>query len=170
MRLKNLLLIFLAVALILLALWSAMQVTGSGAWSAFDFALAGALLLGAGLAYAWVASRSGSGAYRAGAGLAVAAALLLTWGSLALGVIGSEDHPANLMYAGVLAVLIAGALVARFRAGGLARALALTALTQALVTALALAAVPGVETLEVLGLNAFFIALWLGSAWLFRRA
>lgn len=40
----------------------------------------------------------------------------------AVGIVGSEDNPANLMYGGVLAVGIVGAVIARFRAEGMARA------------------------------------------------
>ncbi|MGH6910342.1 MAG: hypothetical protein ACREEG_09165, partial [Phenylobacterium sp.] len=65
----------------------------------------------------------------------------------------------------VLAVGIVGAGVARFQPAGMARALIATALAQAVVSAIALAA--GVATLA---LNAGFIGLWLGSAWLFRKA
>ena len=55
---------------------------------------------------------------------------MLVWINLAVGIIGSEDNPANLMYGGVLAVGVAGAVAARFRPGGMARALAATALAQ----------------------------------------
>ena len=41
-------------------------------------------------------------------------------------IIGSEDHPANRMYHGVLAVGFLGALIARFRPRGMALALVAT--------------------------------------------
>jgi hypothetical protein len=50
--------------------------------------------------------------------------------NLAVGVIGTEDDPANLMYVGVLAVGIIGAIIARFRPHGMARTLFATALAQ----------------------------------------
>jgi hypothetical protein len=53
------------------------------------------------------------------------------------------------------------------------RALFATALAQALVAATALAAglgSPGSGPLEIVALNGFFTALWLISAWLFRKA
>jgi len=112
-------------------------------------------------------------AYRAAVGLAVATALLLVWVNGAVGIIGSEDNPANLMYGGVLAVGIIGALIARFQPHGMARALFATALAQALVAVIALVGglgLPYSPPLELLGLNGFFIALFVGSTWLFRRA
>jgi hypothetical protein len=53
-------------------------------------------------------------AYRAAVGVAIAAAFILVWMNLAVGIIGSEDNPANLMYGGVLAIGIIGAVIARF--------------------------------------------------------
>ena len=113
-------------------------------------------------------------AYRAAVGVALAVAFLLAWVNLAVGIIGSEDELANLMYVGVLAVGIVGAVVARFRPRGMARALFATALAQALVAVIALVfglgsgSPPGV--LGILALNGFFVALFLGSALLFRYA
>jgi hypothetical protein len=104
----------------------------------------------------------------------VAAALLLVWTVGAVGVIGEEGDRADLMYGGVLAVGIIGAIIARFRPHGMARALLATALAQALVAVIALIAgkhqAPISSVFEILGVNGFFVALFVGSAWLFRRA
>src|SRR5918998_5630286 len=111
--------------------------------------------------------------YRLAVGVALAAASILAWLSLGVGIIGRDGDPANLMYFGVLAVGIIGALVARFRPRGMARALVATALAQASVGALAIfggLGRPYSGPLELLGLNGFFVALFVGSAWLFRRA
>jgi hypothetical protein len=76
-------------------------------------------------------------AYRSIVGVALAAAFLLVWVNLAVGIIGTEDYLANVMYVGVLAVGIIGAIIARFRPHGMARALFATALAQALVAVIA---------------------------------
>jgi hypothetical protein len=160
-------------ALILMLPLLAMQFTDEVAWDLTDFAVAGALLFGAGLAYQLLARKTDNVAYRAAVGVAVAAALTLVWANLAVGLIGSEDNPANLMYVGVLAVGIIGALVARFRSRGMARVLLATALAQASVAVIALIAglgSPSSGPLEILAVNGFFVALFAGSAWLFRRA
>ncbi len=139
----------------------------------FDFAIAGALLFGTGLTYELVARTRGTIAYRAAAGIACAAALLLVWMNLAMGLIGSEDHPANLMYAGVLAALLIGVTIARFEPRAMARALVGTALAQALVPMIAMIiwGLPvSSSVVEVFGLTAFFVALWVASALLFRHA
>ena len=114
-----------------------------------------------------------STAYRSAVGVALAAALMLVWLSLGVGIIGADGDPANLMYFGVLAVGIFGALVARFRPRGMARALVAVAFAQALVAGIAIVAGlgrPWSGPLELLLLNGFFVSLFAGSAWLFRRA
>ena len=78
------------------------------------------------------------------------------------------------MFGGVLAVGIAGAVIARLQPHGMARALVATALAQASVAMVALAAgwgsaEPGWPG-DILFLTGFFAALWVGSALLFRKA
>ncbi|HSL22477.1 MAG TPA: hypothetical protein VK886_13165 [Vicinamibacterales bacterium] len=111
--------------------------------------------------------------YRLAAVIAVVAALMLVWLSLGVGIIGRDGDPANAMYFGVLAVGIIGALIARFRAPGMARALFGMALAQTAVAAIALIGGlgrPWSGPLELTLLNGFFVAMFAGSAWLFRRA
>ena len=165
--------VLLGAALILLLPLSAMQFTDEVVWNLADFAVAGGLLVGTGLLYEAAGRRTRNIAYRAAAGVALAAALLLVWINLAVGIIGDEGNPANAMYIGVLAVGVAGALIARFQPHGMARALLATALAQALITVITLSAgfaAPASGPLEILMLNGCFVALFVGSAWLFRHA
>jgi hypothetical protein len=111
------------------------------------------------------AREGGTFGYRAGVGVAAAAALLLIWLSLALGT--EDDNSGGLMYLGVL-VLGVGAVVTRLRPQGMVRVLLATALAQAVVAGIAMIAWG--QYVEFLLLNGFFIALWVGSALLFRRA
>ena len=57
-------------------------------------------------------------AFRFANGLAVTAACLLIWLSLGVGIIGKDDDPANMMYFGVIAVGIIGAIIFAFSAHG----------------------------------------------------
>ena len=112
-------------------------------------------------------------AYRSAVGVALAAAFILVWLSLGVGIIGADGDPSNMMYFGVLAVGIIGAIIARFRAHGMARALFAMALAQALVAVIALIfglGLPWSPPVEILALNGFFVALFVGSALLFRYA
>lgn len=111
--------------------------------------------------------------YRSAIGLALGAAFILVWLSLGVGIIGRDGDPANLMYFGVLAVGITGAVMARLQPHGMARTLLAMAFAQALIAAIALIAglgLPWSGPLEILLLNGFFVALFAGSAWLFQRA
>ncbi len=154
-----------AVALILMVPLVAMQFTNEVVWDETDFIVAGVLLFGTGLAYELVARKGGTIAYRSAVSVALAAALLLVWMHLA---VATEDDSPGLLLFGVLVVGIIGAIIARFRPHGMARALFATALAQALAAVIAMIAWE--QYFEVLILNGFFIALWVGSALLFRRA
>lgn len=163
----------LATAFILLLPLLAMQITNEMNWTLFDFAVAGALIFGTGLTYQLVARKAGSFAYRFAVGVALAAAFLLVWLNLGVGVIGSEDDPANLMYGGVLAVGFIGAIIAELRPQGMARALFATALAQAVVAVIALIfglGAPWSGPGQIVFLNGFFVTLFVGSALLFRSA
>lgn len=113
-------------------------------------------------------------AYKSAVGLALAAAFLLFWVNGAVGIIGAARNDANLMYGGVLAVGIIGAIIARYQPHGMAGALFATALAQTLVAVIALIAGLGstapIWPWDVLILTGFFAALWVGSALLFRKA
>ena len=160
----------LATAFVLLIPLLAMQITDEVAWNLADFVFAGALIFGTGLAYVLMVSKAGNTAYRAAVGVALAAAFLLVWVN---GAVGITDSDADSMYVGVLAVGIVGAIIARLRPSGMARAMFATALAQASVAAIALIAgiVPTYNSaFEVLGITGFYVALFVGSALLFRHA
>jgi hypothetical protein len=135
-------------------------------WGPEDFGSAAALVLGVGVTYEIAVRTTRDGAYRAGVAVALAGAFVLLWANAAVGVIGSEDNPANLMFFAVPAVAILGALLARFRPHGMALAMAATAAAQVTVAAIALIAGLGFTG----PITVFFTGLWLTSAWLFRKA
>jgi len=134
-------------------------------WTAFDFACMAFLLGSVGLGFELVARKSNSAPYRVAAGVAILAAFLLVWINGAVGMIGSEDDPINLLFLGVLAIGGVGALLARFRPRGMAVAMLATAAAQAL------AGLSGLASDWRGGILATgFSAFWLLSAALFREA
>jgi hypothetical protein len=162
-----------ATVAILMIPFVGMRISNDWNWSLFDFIVMGALIFGTGLAYVLISRKGGTTAYRFAVGTALAAAFLLVWINLAVGVIGSEDNPANLMYFGVLAIGFIGAIIAELRPQGLARVLFAMALAQALVPVIALIIWRPQVTSGVAGvltLNGFFVVLFVGSALLFRAA
>jgi len=154
--------------------WLAMQVTDQVVWDIVDFAILGGLLAIVGITCEMAARKTASVAYRWAVGVALAAAFMLIGGTLAVGVIGTENNAANLMFGGVLAVAIIGAFVVRFRPRGLARIMAMTAGAQVLVALIALAGRLGaagpIWPLDILGATGGLVGFWLVSAWLFRRS
>lgn len=143
----------------------AMQLGTGVDWSGSDFIVMGAMLAAACAAWELGMRLSRNRAYRAAFAVAVVGAFLMTWIDLAVGIIGNEDNPLNLLFFAVLAVGIVGALLARFRPSGLATAMVAMAGAQSMIA---------VVTLIVHGktatLSGVFTAVWLLSAWLFARA
>jgi len=110
-------------------------------------------------------------AYRLAAGLALAAAFLIVWMSVAAGLLGIEDDdPANVLYVGVLTIGFIGAITARFQPRGLARAMFATTLAQTVVGAFALTYPNTASAVQIVFLHGLFVALFAGAAFLFRYA
>ena len=155
-----------ALPLLLALPWVAMRLGDDVNWSRRDFVTWGVMLATACGAYEIAARKTGNRAYRAAVGIAVLAAFLLVWINIAVGIIGTETHPANLMFAGVILVEMMGAVMARFRPEGMARASVVTAVAQACVGLIAAV----LRSPEGFVLSGFFAALWLASGALFRKA
>jgi hypothetical protein len=131
-----------------------------------DFVFLLILLVGVGGAYELATRVPERAAYGAGIALALAAALLSGWINLAVGIIGSEDNPANWVFAAPPAAALLGALMSRFRAAGMAGAMVAAAIAQGATFIVAIAADLGFTG----PITIFFVSLWLLSAMLFRRA
>jgi len=112
--------------------------------------------------------------YEVALGLAGATSLLLLMMIGAVGVIGAEGDPFDRVYFGVVGLGVVGALVARFRAGGMAYAL--FAMATAMVAVIAVALIVGKQdspvssVFEIVGLNGFFVAMFSVCGMLFRKA
>lgn len=159
-----------APALFMLLMLINNQLSDEEGWSPGDFVVATVLFYGALGAYEWLARRPGTPTLRAGFGVGIGALVLLVWGNGALGI---TDTDADAAYILVLAVGIVGAFVARFRSAGMARAMVATALAMALVSGIALLAGmvgPNNSAFQILGITGFYVALFAGSALLFREA
>lgn len=152
-------------ALLLLLPAVAMQFTAEVSWTAGDFIVAALMLGVVGLAIELAVRASPSLPYRAGAGVAVAAGFLIVWANGAVGMIGNEDNPYNLLFLGVIPLALAGAAIARFRAAGMVWAMSLAGLAQA---AIAIGGMPQDPRGGVL--SAGLASLWALSALLFRNA
>jgi hypothetical protein len=151
-------------AFVLLLPLVAMQFTREVNWTGFDFLFAGVMVGGVGLLLELTVRLTSNGAYRAGVGAALAAGFLIVWANGAVGMIGSEHNPYNLLFAGVIVLALLGSIVAGFRAGGMALAMLAAGIAHAGV------AVGGMPT-DLRGgvVSLVFAAPWLVSAALFRK-
>jgi hypothetical protein len=156
-----------AAALLIVLPGIAMLITDEVRWGPADFVFWGALLIGAGLTLEFTVRKPAPPAYRLAVCVALVATFLMIWMAAAVGILDGADW----LLGGVLVVGLLGAALSGFRAAGMARALAATAVAQLTVAAIAwgagLTTVPGPK---VLALTAFFVVFWLAAALLFRRA
>ncbi|MCW4462680.1 hypothetical protein OK349_13260 [Sphingomonas sp. BT-65] len=152
----------------------AMRFTSEVDWTASDFVVMGMLFASILGAYDFLASRAPSFAYRAASVLTTLGLFLLIWINLAVGVIGSENNDANLMFAAVIAIIVGGACIARFKPAGMGRALLTAAAVQLVVGVIAVAGDLGADgpiwPRDVIVLTAFFAGLWVTAGTLFRMA
>ncbi len=162
------------VAALLITPAVAMRFTEAVQWTMSDFLFAGIILIGAGVIAELAVRASGAWSYRIGAGLAVLASMLLIWINGAVGIIGSEDHPANLLYLGVVLAAFVGGVVSRFNAGGLSQSMIIAAVIQVVIGVVAVLRGWGEGSENwpqpVIVLSIVFGLIWLASAALFRRA
>lgn len=160
-------------ALLLLPL-VAMQFTREVDWTAGDFLFAAMMFALVGVTLELAVRASTNLGYRAGVAVAVVTTFLLVWINGAVGMIGNEDNPLNLMFFGVIAVALAGSIVARFKAAGMARAMIAAGTAQAAigigVFALNVAAAEPPGAAGLLVLIEIFAGAWFFSAWLLRKA
>ena len=134
-------------------------------WTASDFVIMGLLLGSVGLAIEFLVRRSGNAFARLGSVIAVIAAFLTIWVNMAVGMIGSEDNPYNLLFLLVLVFVLLAGIAVRLRANAMVWILGIAALLQ---LALALG---GMEV-DPLGsrFSSAFALPWLFAAALFRGA
>ena len=173
---KRLIIIISIIAFLLLIPFIAMQFTTEVRWAPSDFLIMGTVLLAIGLSYEFIARRSNKTVYRAGFGVGLLGAFLLFWVNGAVGIIGNEGQTANYLYAAVLVVVLAGSLLARFKAPGMSRTLFAAAIVQMMVPVIAIVIWPPTAiswspgVFGVFLLSAFFAMLFVVSGFLFRQA
>lgn len=155
-------------AALMLAPVVATRVSDEMAWDSADFILVAIMLAAAFGAWEIAMRKTKSWTFAAGAIVAAGAAALLFLVNGAVGFIGNEDDPVNLLFFGVLTLALGGAIIVRFRPEGMARTMAVTAGAQVVAAGLAVAIVPDVRGF-MLG-TAMFVPMWLASSWLFARA
>lgn len=132
-------------------------------WTASDFVIMGILLGSVGLGVELVARLAGNVFVRLGAVLVVLTCFLTVWVNLAVGMVGSEDNPYNLLFLALVGLVLIGAVWVKLAPVGMARVTLVAAAAQA---AFALGgAATDMRGAIFSGVFAFF---WLLAAALFR--
>lgn len=158
--------------LLLLLPFIAMHFTGQVNWGSEDFIVMGIMLAIVCGAIELAVRLNGSAAYRFGVAAAIGAAFLISWANLAVGIVGSEDNPANAFFFYALLLGLVGCLVARLRPRGMALAMLMTAAAIAVAFVLAVSGAtdePNVSHWRELVATSVIDSPFLLSAWLFSK-
>ncbi|HEY9584264.1 MAG TPA: hypothetical protein VJI33_01655 [Candidatus Paceibacterota bacterium] len=166
--------VWTVIAVLILFIPLAMQFTDEVQWNE-TIAYSVILLAVGGFYELWLWLQTRTKTYRIAFGVGLFGVFFLGWVSGAVGIIGSENNPANLMYWAVPIILLTGSLISLFKPRGMTRTLFATALVQFLVPVIALIISPEVSwgNVGVIGVfvfNSIFAVLFVVSALLFRRA
>jgi hypothetical protein len=169
---KSILWVALVTTLILSIPLVAMQFTAEVNWSITDFIIMGILIFGTGASYVLLTRLSPNIIHRAAFALAIGSTFLLIWVNLAVGLIGSGPNAANLMYIGVIVIVITGTFLCRFTAKGMERVMFRAAIALVLIAIIQLLSkmqeYSGSSVIEIIGVNAFFTTLYAVTGLLFR--
>lgn len=163
-----------AAAFLLILPLVAMQFTAEVNWTVGDFVFAAMMFGLVGGILELAVGKSSSWAYRGAVAIAVAAGFLHVWITGAVGIIGSENNPGNLLYLAAVAIAVIGSIVALGRPAAMAWAMGATGVAEVLAPIIAYAGVanPVTDVLrpEVFASGIVFTGMWLVSAALFRSA
>lgn len=166
----------LGILVILSIPFVAMQVTEEVNWSASDFILMALILSGIAAVYELAAHKSQLSSYRIAVGIGLLGLFLLFWVNAAVGIIGNESQDANLVYAGVFAVILIGSIASKLHAAGMFNTMILGAISTMAAPSIAyifwpptmISWSPGV--FKVFLMSGFFAFLFILSAFLFKMS
>jgi hypothetical protein len=153
-----------SVALILLPLF-VMKIADWNAWKLEDLPVAFVMAVTIGLIFELALRIRPRWAYRTGAAIGIATALLLVLGNLAVGFAGSETNRINVIFFVAPTVAVLGTIAVRFRPSALAIVMMCAAVAQIFVGFIAYYFGYFTGPLSVT-----FSGLWLASSILFLRS
>ncbi|MDZ7765809.1 MAG: hypothetical protein U5K00_15550 [Melioribacteraceae bacterium] len=174
--LKSTAIVAIVTVLLLMIPLVAMQFSDEVDWNIFDFIVAGFLLFGTGFTYVLLTMKVNNFTYKARVAVGLFAGLFLIWANLAVGIIGSEDNPVNIIYFGVIGIGIVGAVMSRFKSRGLSLTMFAISLILLLIAVVVLIYAwtqntnfkPD-EIMAYIGVHGLFIMLFFISGMLFRQ-
>lgn len=111
----------------------AMQFTSEVQWDETDFLFAAVIFGIVGGLVELTVRLTSNWISRLGAFFAILAGFMLIWSNLAVGMIGNEDNPTNLLFSAVLVIAILGACLSRLQSNILPVAMLSAGAAQALI-------------------------------------
>ena len=112
--------------------------------------------------------------YKVAVALALITAFILVWVNLAVGIIGSEDNNANLMFLCLLILGLIGAFKSRFQPMPMSYVMLLMVILHVLIATIELIFQFGshapIWPWDILKATLLFVILWFVAALLFRKA
>lgn len=171
-------------AIILMIPLTAMQFESGVNWSPADFIIAGILIFSTASAYKLLTWKYKTNFYRAAIGLSLLSGLMLVWVNMAVGILGSENNPVNMLYGVVLAAGFLGAIASGLKPKGLMYTMFSMAVLQVCVPLAGIviekpAGMPVSEFLYrwhqhgftgVAGITVFFTVVFVAAGLMFRNA
>lgn len=159
---------------ILLVPLIAMQFTDEVVWTLGDFVFAGTLLFGTGTTLVLAATKFQSLTYKMGMSIGIISIFLLVWVNGAVGIVGHEGEPINVLYFIIPAVGLIGSFLCRLNSQGMFYTLSIMAVIPLVIAVIAILGYmqepPHNTALQILSTNAFFTVLFSLSAISFRNA
>jgi hypothetical protein len=166
--------IYVAIATIVILLLPllAMNFTDEVNWGIGDFIVMGSMLMFAGFGYLMISNLSTNSAYKVASAIAIAIGFFILWSNLAVGIIGSQSHPANLLFLSVYAIAALGALRSKFKPLGMMKTMLACAAALALIPLCAMV-FWNVDELNIensIALSLFMAVILSFSARMYRKA
>ncbi|TBX24484.1 hypothetical protein TK45_04945 [Bowmanella sp. JS7-9] len=116
----------------------AMQFTAEVNWTALDFTVFAAMIGSVGLALDRLVHLSANASFRLASIALMFTLFLLIWVNLAVGIIGGDSEPLNLIYALVLVAGVVMAWAGRFTPNAMLKCCLIMAVTQSVITLVAI--------------------------------
>ena len=165
--------VFVASASLLLIPYAASFITEEMEWTASDYFIVWVMLFVTGTFYAFISRLSSGLIYRSAVAVSCFTGLFMVWSNLAVGIIGNEDNPVNLVYFILIMVGLIASFAVRFKPRGLAYVTGGMAIALAVIAAYAIIAgyhhAPESSLTQIVGVHMIFITPLSIAAILFHQ-
>jgi hypothetical protein len=114
--------------------FTTMRFTHEVNWEPLDFGVAWFLIFGTGISFHFICRTYRNSMYKIASALAVCAGFAIIWVNGAVGIIGNEENPINLLFGIVLLIMILGSHFVKRSPRNMAWVMLVTATSQIVIT------------------------------------